>query len=281
MKSRNHAIRITAALLCLVALATAGFAKTNPLSYPRGLAVDAKGNLWVANSGDNNILEFTPGYALHSAGTITQGVSNPTGVAFDLLGNLWVTNYGGGGSVTEYTAGQQVTASTITNGILGPEAIAIDGLGNILVENGFTNVTVYSQQAAFAAPSLSRTINLNQAVYGITVAEGNFAIGTNNGVFFGAETVVLNSGTLCCQYNPGDTGSAIAADSKGDMYIADINGMVTIEVPPGEYAPILQLPFSPSGIAIDSVRSRIYVSNYNGNSISVYSTSSALLKVIE
>ncbi len=281
MKSTNHLIRITSALLCLCALATAGFAKTNPLSYPRGLAVDSKGNLWVANSGDNNVLEFSPGYSLQTAGTITEGVSNPTGVAFDPIGNLWVANYGAGGSVTEYTAGKQVTNNTITNGILGPGAIAIDGLGNILVENDYVNLTVYAQPSSFAAPTLLRTINIGQSVYGVTVAEGNFAIGSNNAVYFGAETSVLESGSICCNYNPNDTGFALAADNKGNIYQGDLNGVVNVEFPDGVDSSFLQLSFVPSGIAIDNVRGRVYISNYNGNSISVYSTSGALLKVIQ
>jgi sugar lactone lactonase YvrE len=78
-------------------------AATNPVNQPRGLAVDAKGDLWVANSGDNNVIAFTSGYKQIATDTITQGISNPTGVAFDPNGNLWVTNYGAGGSVTEYS----------------------------------------------------------------------------------------------------------------------------------------------------------------------------------
>jgi hypothetical protein len=38
----------------------------------------------------------------------------------------------------------------------------------------------------------------------------------------------------------------------------------------------LQLPFVASGIAIDNMRGRVYFSNYNGNSIAVYSTAGAL-----
>lgn len=286
MKPTNHFVRIAATALCLLAFASASFAKTNPLSYPKGLAVDSKGYLWVANSGDNNVLAFSPGYALQTADTITEGISNPSGVAFDPLGNLWVANYGtsnGGsnGSVSEYTAGKQITANSITDGILGPGAIAIDGLGNILVENAFTNVTVYSQQSSFTAPTLLRTISLGQSVYGITVASGNFAIGSNSAVFFGAETAVLDGGSICCYYNPNDTGFALAADNKGDIYQGDLNGVVNIEFPDAVDSPFLQLSFVPSGIAIDNVRGRVYISNYNGNSISVYSTSGALLKVIE
>jgi secreted PhoX family phosphatase len=164
MKPKNQFARMIVTVLCLLAVASASFAKTNPLSYPKGLAVDSKGNLWVANSGNNNILAFSPGYALQTADTITEGVSNPSGVAFDAQGNLWVANYGtsnGGanGSVSEYVKGKQNTTASIISGILGPEAIAVDGLGNVWVENDFSNVTVYAASYVYAQPySLVRTL---------------------------------------------------------------------------------------------------------------------------
>jgi hypothetical protein len=64
MKSRNIVFaRIACTLLCLCAFASAGFAAPKPISYPRGLAVDAKGNLYVANSGGNDILVYNPSYS--------------------------------------------------------------------------------------------------------------------------------------------------------------------------------------------------------------------------
>ena len=69
-------------------------AATNPLNEPQGLAVASNGDLYVANSGDSNILVFGPSYSTLPALTIIRGVSRPSGVAFDTQGNLWVSNYG-------------------------------------------------------------------------------------------------------------------------------------------------------------------------------------------
>jgi hypothetical protein len=44
--------------------------------------------------------------------------------------------------------------------------------------------------------------------------------------------------------------------------------------------PFLQLHFLISGIAIDNARGRVYIANYYGNSISVYSTAGVLLHTI-
>jgi DNA-binding beta-propeller fold protein YncE len=58
--------------------------------YPHGIAIDASGNVWVANEGSNNVTELSI-----SGTTIgTYGVgSGPYGIAIDASGNVWVANH--------------------------------------------------------------------------------------------------------------------------------------------------------------------------------------------
>jgi DNA-binding beta-propeller fold protein YncE len=285
MKSTNNFVRIASTLFCLLVFASASFAAKNPLNFPMGLAVDAKGNLWVANYGDNNILVFSPGYALQKE-TITQGITLPTGVAFDPQGNLWVTN-DGNFTVTEYTGGAQITSSTITNGVFAPQGIAIDGLGNIWVNNDDTDVAVYGSPSAFTPPTNPiRTINPGILVFGMAIGAGTFSYGSSAQVNFVSADTVLQSGTTYDGVQTlTNTGFALATDARGDVYMGNFDGSVQIFVPlSGGQAiivPYLQLSFVPSGIALDNVRERVYISNTYGNSISVYNTAGALLKTIE
>ena len=74
---------------------------------PLGLAFDSSGNLWVADSGFNRILEFTPPFTNHEAAALVIGqadfttnwnnlnqskLSDPEGLTFDHSGNLWVAD---------------------------------------------------------------------------------------------------------------------------------------------------------------------------------------------
>lgn len=141
MKSAKN---ILVTLLCFFALTAASFA--GDLNGPFGLALDAKGNLWVANVDANNVLEFNSNYVLQPNATITQGISQPTSVAFDAAGNLWVSNLsasngGAEGSISMYTKGVQNTAATITNNIVAPFSINVDGVGNIWVSNDSYYIT--------------------------------------------------------------------------------------------------------------------------------------------
>ncbi len=275
-------------ILCVSTLAASSFAATKPLSYPYGLAVDAKGNLYVANNGSSEILVYNPNYEQVPSKTITSGIVGPTGVAFDPQGNLWVANYGasnGGddGSVAEYVDGKE--GLTITNAILGPEAISVDALGNIWVENDFTNVTVYGQLGIYpnndAPTTLLQAYTPSTPIYGIATSGNIFAWGSNAAVNFAAETFLLLSGQYAGWYIDGQTFS-LAADAHGNFYEANFSGQVTVSTPgSGITSSFATLSFTPNGIAVDSVRGRVYFSNYNGNSISVYNTSGELLKVIQ
>ena len=78
------------------------------LAEPRGLAFDKSGNLWVADSYDNRVVEFTPPFQNGMAFTLEmkqlqqdgpgicsdppETVCYPTDLAFDSAGNLWVVD---------------------------------------------------------------------------------------------------------------------------------------------------------------------------------------------
>lgn len=288
MQSGNQKFVHRAALLslCFFFMASASFAATKPINNPNGLALDSKGNLYIANTGGNDILVYNPSYFQLTAKTISSNIIQPTAVAFDPQGNLWVANYGnsnGGpnGSVAEYTNGVQNTNNTITNGIFTPIQLAIDEIGNIWVQNNYTTVTVYGPFWAYAANVLLKTFTPQYPVYGLAVKKGIFAYGGSTQDTFAGESQALTSGNILGHYNPNDTGLALAIDAKGNVYQADLNGVVDIEYPGALDGYFLTLPFTSTGIAVDDARGRIYFSNSSGNSISVYSLSGTLLHVIQ
>ncbi len=289
MKFAKSIARIAAALSCTLVFAASSFAGSG-LSIPHGLAVDAAGNLWVANTGANNILKFNSNYVLQTSATITTGLNLPVGVAFDPSGNLWVANFqasngGSEGSISMYSNGKQNTRATITNGIVGPFALAVDGMGNIWVSNDGNNITVYTIPAPNALPSnLIGPLTISgYSVYGITVSAQALVWGSNtNGTIFSPPQVALQEGQL-----PGfvvggnNTGNALATAANGDVYIGNFDGSVNIFTPNQFTSLFTQLDYTPFGIAIDNARGRIYISDDVDSTIAVYSTSGTLLHVIQ
>lgn len=66
------------------------------LNAPDGLALDAAGNLYVADNGDDVIYKFAPGGERSPSPFVAAGnvLNKPAGLAFDSAGNLYVANFG-------------------------------------------------------------------------------------------------------------------------------------------------------------------------------------------
>src|SRR5579864_6253079 len=182
MKNSQKQSRVRSAALVALsfcALMGSSFAATKPLNYPYGLALDAKGNLYVANSNGNDVLVYSPTYTQLTAKTITTNISSPTAVVIDPIGQIWIAN-GTTNSVTQYSsAGVQNTSNTITSGISNPNAMALDGISNLWVQDGFSSVTAYNtlflpnqQLVSYPAPT-----NVNFT--GIGAYQGFIALGNN------------------------------------------------------------------------------------------------------
>jgi sugar lactone lactonase YvrE len=114
-------------------------------AHPGDIAVDATGNLWVADENNNRIEKFNPvGEYLTkfgSSGTGNGQLSRPTALAIDSKGNIWVTD-AGNKRVQEFNEkGEYLTkfgSSGTGNGqfgAAGPEGIAIDSKGNLWVSD--------------------------------------------------------------------------------------------------------------------------------------------------
>jgi serine/threonine-protein kinase len=59
------------------------------LNNPEGLAFDHDGNLYVANTSSDTILEFSPSGV--DLGVFASGLDDPRDLAFDSNGNLYVS----------------------------------------------------------------------------------------------------------------------------------------------------------------------------------------------
>lgn len=89
---------------------------TDGLNYPQGLYVDGSHDLWVANRGASNVLEFARGGSSPIA-TLQDGGEQPEGVTVCPDGTIYVANImansGGGGNVLAYAPGRTIPTRTL------------------------------------------------------------------------------------------------------------------------------------------------------------------------
>jgi len=127
---------------------------------PRGLAVDAAGNIFVGinQSGTNSIEKITP------SGTVSVFASLVTpaqGLAFDSSGNLYATT---GSSIYKYTQAG-VRSIFVSNGLNSPQGLAFDGTGNLYVVVGGNQIEKFtSANVGSAFASVSNAVDIAVAL---------------------------------------------------------------------------------------------------------------------
>ena len=108
---------------------------TSGLNTALGLAFDATGSLFVANSGNSTIEKF----ARNGVGTVfaSTGLNGPVGLAFDASGNLFVAN--NRDNTIEKFAPNGVGTVFASTGLNGPLGLAFDASGNLFAANAGNN----------------------------------------------------------------------------------------------------------------------------------------------
>ncbi len=161
------------------------------LDHPTGIAVDAAGDLWVADTGNNRVLEFRPPFATGMPATLVlgqsgftsglpgfdspTGLASPSGVAVDANGTLYVSDTGNNRVLAfapPFSTGQAASgvlgqtnlysggAGAGPGGLLDPSGIAVDPRGALWVADaGNDRVVRYSLPVVDGAPA---TVALGQ-----------------------------------------------------------------------------------------------------------------------
>jgi len=241
-------------------------------NYPAGVAVDALGNVYVADTSNNMIRKITAGGVVETlAGTVgVTGATNatgtaasfnmPVGIAVDSAGNLYVADKGNN-MIRKITSGGVVTtlagsgAFGFANGtgtaavFLDPDGVAVDTNGNVYVGDSCNDMI--------------RKITSTGVV---TTLAGSGTAGFVNG-----------TGTAASFFEPG----GVAVDSSGNVYVGDVGNSVIRKITPGGVVTTLAgsgsvgfangpatvaMFYEPYDIAVDS-GGNVYVADAGNNMI--------------
>ncbi len=126
------------------------------LNMPAGVATDAKGDIWVADTQNDRVAEFNPqgeyltgfGYEGRGPGTF----SKPHGIAVDAKGNVWVADTGNN-RIEEFKENGEYVREAGTEGVAAlkePQGIAVDPSGNVwVVDTGDNRVVEFNEKGEY------------------------------------------------------------------------------------------------------------------------------------
>jgi trimeric autotransporter adhesin len=258
-----------------------GAATSATLNVPWGLALDAAGNLYIADSGNNAIRKVSGGVITTIAGNGTASfsgdagaaasatLSEPLGIALDAAGNLYIADFGNnrvrmisGGTITTVAGNGSATFAgdsglATSASLAGPEDVSVDPGGNLYIADrgnnrirevtgGTISTVAGNGTASFGGDNGPATSAQLNGPSGVALdAAGNLIIAdTANNVIrlVTSGTITTIAGNGIASYS-GDNGPAagagldapigVATDSLGRIFVADsANNLIRVLSPP-------------------------------------------------
>lgn len=235
------------------------------LFAPEGIARDAAGNLYIADSADHRVRKITPaGIILTIAGDGEPGfrgdggpaaaarLDSPYGLVTDAAGNLYIADYGNGrvrrigpdGSIVTIAGGgardaasSGVAATAVR--LLGPRNLALDASGNLYVSD-FRDHRIYRVSPAGAIEIVAGTGtsgfagNGGPALYAQLSHPAGLAFDRSGALYIadsGNRRIRrLSAGILTTLNVPVtlELPTGLAFDAAGNLYIADRSRIVKL-----------------------------------------------------
>jgi sugar lactone lactonase YvrE len=255
------------------------------LSLPSALVVDPAGDIFIADTSNNQIVEVNA----HGApsvfminGLTPATLSAPSGIAIDAAGNLYIADTGNARVVKVSPSGAGSTISTGSVTLTGPHGVALDQSGDLFISDGIggsSKIVEVTSGGVAAALTITVSPALNTPK-GLAV-DGNgtlyIADYANNRIVTvpaGSTTgSVFSTGGL----EPGlSHPSSVAVDRIGNVYIADTSHSRIVGVDTSHTGTNLAnfltdqaLPLSASkGVAVDAFGG-VYIADTDNNQVLV------------
>jgi sugar lactone lactonase YvrE len=274
---------------------------TNGINDPNGVAVDGRGDVYVANGGDNTVTEFVAvGGVIPDAPTVrtlstTGSFASPSGIAVDGSGNVYVADLGNH-EVKEIVAVNGVipdspTIRPLGSGFANPCGVAVDASGNVYVAD-FNHSGVNEIVAVNGVIPDSPIINTMGSGFshacGVAVdGSGNVYVADsgNNAVkqIVAVNGVIPSSPTINTLGSGFSDPQGLFLDAVGNLYVADsgsfvvkeivaVNGVIsssstinTVNTGAGQLN-------NPSGVAVDG-NGNIYIADTRNSALKIFDRS--------
>jgi len=235
------------------------------LSSPYGVALDAAGNIYIADTFHNAIKEWTATNGVVST-LVSSGLATPADVAVDLAGNVYIAD-DFHNAIKEWTVTNGIVSTLVASGLNQPNGLTVDASGNVYIADTFNNAIKKWTAANGAVTTLVSSGLSDPSELALDVA-GNLYIAdwANNAI---REWMPANS-TVITLVSSGLNGpNSVAVDGSGNVYIADTthNAVKKWTAANGTVTTLAQSGLSsPNSVAVDGA-GNVYIADTTHNAI--------------
>ena len=193
------------------------------LNGPYGVAVDGAGDVFIADTFNNRVVEVPAGGGPQT--TVGTGLSLPTGVAVDGAGDVFIADFGNN-RVVEVTAGGGAQ-TTVGTGLSFPRGLTVDGAGDVFIADTYNNRVVEVPAGGGAQTTVGASLNFPQGV--AVDGAGDVFIGVGSGP---QVSEVQRSQPPTFSFASTNVGS-ISSDSPQSVTIQNIGNQPLNAITPG------------------------------------------------
>ena len=231
-------------------------------NFPIGVAVDAAGDVFVADDNNNAVKEIPPDHTTAPSQIGTNAFTlNPYGLAVDSKNNVYVALFGNnyvGKLAPPYNNGNYINVFTDQGGVgtIPAEGVAVDAHDNLFVADTGIN-TVFGPNGTIGS-GFSHPVGVAVDAAGdVFVADfGNNAV-----------KEVLPNGTIQTIGSGFNLPAGVAVDAAGDVFVADTYNNAVKEVLPNGTIQTIGSGFNhPWGVAVDAAGD-VFVADSGNNRI--------------
>ena len=205
------------------------------LAAPTGVASDGSGNIFIADRGNNRVVELSPSSSGFDAPTtVISGLSGPAGVAADWNGNVFVADTGNGRILmlpfTKSGFGSPVTVAT---GLSTPSGVAVDSADNIYVAVSGSNcvMEIPSTAGGYGAPFVVASGFNNPLGVAVDAARTLYVADTGNKRVAKQLYSVGGYATPTYMGGTGVTPVSVYVDKSYDLFFTDSESERLVESP--------------------------------------------------
>jgi sugar lactone lactonase YvrE len=224
-------------------------------NFPQGVAVDASGNIFVADSRNSAVKEILAAGGYTTINTLGSGFSAPYGVAVDGSGNVFVADINNSAVKEILAADGYTTVNTLGSGFTLPVGVAVDGSGNVFVAD-YGNNAVKEIVAAGGYTTVNTLGSGFSSAFGVAVDGSGNVFVADYGNSAVKEILAAGGYTIINTLGSGfSSPQSVAVDASGNIFVADPgNGAVKEILATGGYTTVNTVGSGfgyPVGVAVD------------------------------